>query len=811
MILRKRWVWIGIAVIVALAMVSMDAAPISAFLSARVGARATALAYAATAAPAGALAAAASTGAAPAASTAGPLLPLDFGAIFDNLQYQLLGVLAGLLWMPHGALQSIASILHAVSSVLTNNLLQTVLDLLIEMLNTTGVVRIAATLALLIAGITLLASYVPIRVVEIGKIIGYGIAVALLLSQGPQVMVQIEQWRRDTADRIYQEVYDTTRTQSGAWASILAFPAVEDWQRFQLQSSGGGISARDVAASALECAPGEVLKIAICNDFRNTFFPHTSIRHLNEGARNQALQRGSQALNRLVTIFPLTAAALLESVMELLFAVAGFLLLVSIVLSVVFVFFLPTEGITMGLVRRYISVVVLYLVISVFTGVGMAMLAAAAGMGGLPRVVAVSAIASLLYWAGISMAGSSVKQASTAFYDGIVQAAGAGDPLRSGGKLVRGAATAAAGVGLAATGGGLLAGASLMNIGANQMADGLGGSSSSRSAGLMRAAGGLMLGGAANRLGVGGAVRSAATLQAVSDGDNVLDTFSQASLAESVLVGASARGGNPLSTVLALDRSVRRGQRWRGTEQPPRAQEGRDPTSAEAPAHEQGVPEPRRRAPLGYHSETSPWRKDIDRAIAMLGNAWATQVADALVTSVETYRSAGMTDADIQERFANAAGQVSLTSPGVRDLLAVLPKDAQMPLRTREAQQGLRGIIGEGIMGRTGLSRDDLAYAIAQTMREGGFAAGAPADAVARTLGTTGPALGPAYSSINAVARAAHRSGLSPDEVEVSLRGQRGVAGSESLLAVGRMLPEQMHIIQDSVAPTSRDEEERLA
>jgi hypothetical protein len=274
-----------------------------------------------------------------------------------------------------------------------------------------------------------------------------------------------------------------------------------------------------------------------------------------------------------------------------------------------------------------------------------------------------------------------------------------------------------------------------------------------------------------------------------------------------VLVGASALGGNPLSTVLALDRSVRRGQRWRGKEQPPRTQEDRGPAPAEAPAHEQSVPEPRHRAPIGYHSETSPWRADIDRAIAMLGNEWATQVADALVTSVEHYRSAGMTDRAIQERFVNAAGQVSLTSPGVRDLLDVLPQDAQRPLRTSEAQQGLRGIIGEGIMGRAVLNRDDLAYAIAQTMREGGLAAGAPADAVARTLGTTGPALGPAYSSINAVARAAHRSGLTPDEVEVSLRGQRGVAGSESLLAMGRMLPENLEIIQHSIDPRSQDEE----
>lgn len=694
------------------------------------------------------------------------LIPIDFGAIFDNLQYQVMYSAATEMWTPHTVLLGIAYFLGEVSDLLSTQLLPTILTVIVRLISRSGIVRTVMELALVLVAATLVLSYVELRVVKLGDILKYGVLAALVLAQGPTVMSAVEAERRHVAQVIYADVYREVQNSSGVWGRALSgFPATAGWQGFRLRVSPGsrGISAQDIAASGLECDPGEQLTGALCRDYERRFFPTPTIRHLGEGARSNALTTASHGLSRLLLSFPLSSAALLESVMELLFAVAGFFLLTAIPIALVFLFFLPTESIALGLAKQYLNLVMLYVVVNVLIAVGLAALGAAAGMGEIPRTVAAASLASVFYMYGISLGMKAAKSSVTALSSGIAQTFGVKDPVQQ----TLGVTKGTLGAGLAVAAGAPLLAPSAFTAATQPGLETLKGGGR---VGLGFAGGELM----ENTPLQGMAQVALATGLGQGAGTNMLHTIE----AEDAVIAGISSANRPLSLVYGLDMAHRRRQRLNQRYGQRRLDGTFVPSAEVAPAQVEYEPH-----------EASPWRRPIDQALAVYGMEWANHIATAVVGAIENYEARGLTDEQIRDRFRRG-NAFDLRSPGGREMAGLLPKGHRQTITSEAAQAAIRGILSEALTPAIQVTRDDLIEAIARAVEtRAARGSHATVEDVAAELGTTPSAFGANYGIVASVCRSASVAGVAGDDLRRAFSEAEGTK-------LGALLPDTMTIVQ---------------
>jgi hypothetical protein len=667
---------------------------------------------------------------------------------------------------------------------------------------------------------------------------------SLILSQGPDAMVRIEEMRRKQAQLLYERTY-SEMSSSGVLSGVLSAGAgTASWASFSMRSFySAGLSAEDAALSVVGVQhKGEELRGTLPSGLENRFFTPASIRQLNEGTRNAELQEATNGVMLLVMTYPVSIVAVWEGVMELLFGIAAFFLLISLPISLVFSFFLPTEGVFLGILKQYGYLLMYYMILNMLIAMGMSGLVLAAGQGSVPLAVGGSVFSMVFYAFGLNLAKQSAMNSFTALSGGVAQTMGFRDPTQQAVGAVKtagGLALGAAGAGLALAAGAPMLAPSLLGAGAGAGGAGSDGRSAvtggdgstglqgqgwqsptleamDRQKSWVRAG----LGWAGGRLMKGtpfqGPATSLATMK--SRDIDIPEAVQAATGADAALVGLTAGGRSFFDDFIVMDRISRRARQRMNAAGSRHARSFRDVAQEQEQrlgsadgSHQQGPQQPQQPAPpapppepdysrMRYQtSSSSPWKRDIHEALNQYGEKWGHEMARAISRSLVRYLNEGLSDEEIRARFLED-GEPSLQTAGAHQVFRNLPEEQRETLRTEAAQAAMSGMIGEAVMPRTQVSRDDLARAIADAVRDG-FVEGQGAEAVARQLGTSGDGLGHDYGVVNRVADDVARSGLSPQEIEITLATGEVFDGREDLARNRHLLPDEITFRKSRLDP----------
>lgn len=756
----------------------------------------------------------------------GNIIPWDLGKTFDNLQYQFVYFLATQVYLPHSILLTVAYYLDRASQILTGGLLPLALTVIATMLAETNIFVTVGTIAVLLFGLSLILSFLNWRPVELSKILWYLLLAVLFLAQGPEFMTLIERTRRDIAGAVYERTYASVYS-GGEWGNLFGgVGAPAEWATFQIQDyHAPGYNVQDVALSALIVGQGEESSGALSSGLAGRFFPYPNgIANLSEGQRSEALNRAKDGIARILLIYPLSVIAVIEAFMELTFSVAGFFLMLAIPLALVMSFFAPTEGIFLNLVQKYVTLLLNYVVISALISIGVAGMISAAVNGSLIFAIAGAVFACMFYAFGVSMGWQSARSSAFALSGTMATTLGVKDPVMSG--LDAANTAVGAGVGLVGAAAAVAAGMPMLapaafNIGGEMKPFGALTSDERASVdyhpgwetakGLIRTglgvAGGEMLRGSP----MSGLATGFSMMSGMSD--SVGGMLRETPASDAVMVGLTTNAANPAALAIALDRTSQRRERLqrrygdrdhrdRDAAAPPAR---RATTSAPEPAVELAtqIPQPNTSQSIGYVSDpVSPWRAVVDEGIRNHGDAWANKVAQALRETVTSLRGQGVPSEQIPQQFVNETGQPDIRTRGGREVFDRLDLDAKQVLRDPTAQAALAGIVGETVMPRVQVSREDLIHAVAQAVEDG---ATQGAEAVAQKLGSTGSALGSSYGAVNAIVARAQSMGVSAADTEMLLRtgmvpAQHATTpGIEQLGAMSAMLPNSLTVLHAAI------------
>ncbi len=487
-------------------------------------------------------------------------------------------------------------------------------------------------------------------------------------------------------------------------------------------------------------------------------------------------------------------------------------------------FFAPTEGVFLGLVQKYATLVLNYVVVSALISIGVAALVAAVLNGSLVIAIAGALFAALFYSFGWSLAVSSAKSSMFALSGALATSLGVQDPIAGG--LDAAQSTLGLGVGLAGAAVATAAGApflapAMFNIGgqmkpfgdltAEQQAQvdykpGLETTKGVLRAGLGIAGGSMMR---------GTPVANPATALSMLSGmsDSMDGMVRETPAGDAVMVGLTTNAANPIGLALALDRTSRRrgnlnrrygGHRDAAAGQSPHTPPGAAPGEPPPPLIQEARGTPGAAVPY-QPDPVSPWRTAIDEGLRNHGESWATHIAQALREMKEYLISTGQSPEDIAQHFANAHGEPDLRSAGGRALFDHLDAETRQTLRDPVAQAATAGLIGEAVMPRVEVQQREFLTALSRAVAERDVSG---AEAVARQLGSTPTALGSAYGPVNAIVAQARQLGLSAEETEMTLYGnippQHAAApGITQLAAQGRMLPNALRVVQTAVTPAA--------
>ncbi len=719
---------------------------------------------------------------APASATAGPILPWDISAAIDNLGYQALKTAAEILWIPHAVLLTLSYFIHLASEKLTQGLLPLILKIATDYLKESGIFKALAEIAFLLVILGLIASFIEVRLVDLRKFLLYAVLASLVLSSGPAMMSRIEVTRRDAARALNERVFSQVLGSGDMGYGDLPAPA--PWASFTLNDyDEPGYTARDAALSALLVGGGhEEMFGPLPQQFRSQYFEPISLITLTDpAARNAALNQANNGLTRLILAYPLSLVSVLEGLVELLFSVAGAFLMIALPFSLLFAFFLPTEGITLGLLRQYLNLLLNYFVVNVLIAIGLAGLVAAAARGSLLLAVGGSAMAWLFFAFGLNVAKQSAQGSFTALTGSVAGLLGVRDPVAD---ALQGARQAA-GVAVGLAGAGVAAAAGMPQLAPTALSLGIGGGTPGPADHLKTVARvglGLMGGEMMQGTPIAGLATAASTIQSMGDGKGLLDNLAKLQGSDAVMVGMRAEAGDVAGIAIGLDRALERRER--------RADKAQKQETSKTPSYVPDV--------------TSPWREPIDRGLRQQGEEWGTRIAQAIVQTLESYRGQGLSDTALIQKFTNPEGAPALDSAGSKAVFAQLDSQTRDTLlKTPEAKAAFVGLVGEAVMPKTTAAAPDLAVAIAAAVA-GGATNGA--EVVARQLGSNVQALGPAYGPINGIVHEARALGLSGDQTRFVLTtglvppGQENHPRIEQILALRDQLPASVSLTRTTLA-----------
>jgi hypothetical protein len=726
------------------------------------------------------------------------------------------------MWIPHSILLSTATFLRGVSHLLMGQIFTIVVNVLITTILNTGLPQTLMAIALLLAGVGLIVAYTDIiRVSSLPKVLMYGVFAAALFAGGPTTLTAIDSLRTSIASLIYSTVYNNV---SGAVSGLPGAGTSEDWATFPgvQDHYGDGITAHDIAMSALWLSDYDEFSPLPPQGFVEQFFPDgTDLSTVtNSTQRQDAIRRGTYGVLRLLMAYPLSIAAVQESMVLLVFSVAAFLLLASLPFAILFSFFLQTENIPMGILRQYLNLVVSYLVVNTILAVIVSVMMSAAGTGNA-IVSAASGLASIfVYKFAWEVAVNSAKPSFTALTGAIAQQVGAKEPIGELIGSIRGAAGNAVGVagaGLAVAAGMPLLAPSLFGMGKSAIEGEGEQSQDSNKGSLLRMGMGFLGGKMMQGTGIGDVATTLAAMSSFGGARGLAGMAEQIAPEDAILAGLQS-GSNPVAMMMALDRSSMRrermSRRYAGGG-------GDDAGAAPIPPGQSASAElptrPIRPSPaVFYDLPASPWRADIEQAVERLGVEWAKTVVDAIAGVSDRMKERGLTPEQIAVNFVGPDGRPSMQSNGGRLVFDALPEETKRSLLDHEAREGVVGVVGQMVMPRLTIRQDVLMEAIvearAQTENDTSLRPGDGVKLVADKLGLQPQAMGSAMGMIDAMVR---ETDLAPEQIQAMLPAELPVIPTtlksndvlmEAMVRETDLAPEQIQAMlpaELSVIPTT--------
>jgi hypothetical protein len=300
----------------------------------------------------------------------------DIGAAVDNAMYQLVIVLATLIWAPHAVMFALARYLLGIAFFLATGIWPAAIAIVIHVIRSTHLAVTLATLALMLVGVGyLVAPYLPeFRLASLGRVVTFVVVSAAFLGHGPAVVEQLETARlmlaRGIGDSAFSGLADDPAFSAVAGSlsespesgiTNFAFPRDYD--------GVAGTSAYDMAASAIPvcppelpgfplstCAPGEELSVSLPQAFRNRYMRHRSLTDGMSGdERTEAKERAWKGVSRLALTLPVTLVCLLDAVATVLFGLAAGFILLTLPIALLFAVFLPLENMATSLLKMYLN------------------------------------------------------------------------------------------------------------------------------------------------------------------------------------------------------------------------------------------------------------------------------------------------------------------------------------------------------------------------------------------------------------------------------------------------------------------------
>lgn len=413
---------------------------------------------------AGLAALAASAALAPSAARACELT--DPGCYIDDFAHQQIRELALSIWQLNRAGLVLARWVEDLRAWLTETVLVDAFNQL------AGPVHWTFLLALIIAWMIFVISFmvqalVDLRWVDLRRASGPIVLALLVFAKGGELMQQCEHIRllgsgmlQGIAQSVVPEdAPENSRKRVPAISMVRSGDLPDQLKPLYKEESSCGTKARVVSALALNdydayyllanagdihCA--EALQLA--TDFRTAFFGSASIADMGGWQRREALSLAAQGGLRQVTGLFLTAGALIEQLMHLLFALALALVWFGLLLSLVFAVFLPSEALFTQQLRALLAVMRASWLASFLLGLGLAILKQVAASGnGFVLLIGGLVLIVVCLW--------QCRQALAVLHSAAASAgaAMAGAPQAVGGMLRSWATTGALVAGVAATGG----------------------------------------------------------------------------------------------------------------------------------------------------------------------------------------------------------------------------------------------------------------------------------------------------------------------------------------------------------------------
>jgi hypothetical protein len=428
----------------------------------------------------------------------------DFARMLDELQYNIIVMLAGVHWSLQKALLMAGYTIKLINQWLIENAFVPIIA------QTNDSLRIAVgyvfIVALLVLGITyLLAAFIRLDVVSPRSAIMWYVAGLLFFSIGPSFYQGMNEFRLNIAQVMYLSVLNGLQSNTGSAFSSLSQvnsndlalgPLCDQFDVYLPGATGPGpIDGLDIAMAYLRGHAQDVMGypqpvyspgcgIYLMNPnpstwagaggssvvpmdwnmeggyFDNTISPITW-DDLDETQRQTAVSMAGASQRRALTAWPLILFGLVEQIVHLLITIAMGITFISFGVAILFAFFKRTESIAHNMINQWIELIVQTTVIALVQALVIGFFLAGAATGSAPAIIGIGLL-SLVFilitmWSGVKAVWNSFNR----LFNAMGQVTG--NVLLSPGSITSAAVTGAAAV---ATGGASLA----TSMGSNALA-----------------------------------------------------------------------------------------------------------------------------------------------------------------------------------------------------------------------------------------------------------------------------------------------------------------------------------------------------
>jgi|GEM_PF-4991508 len=284
------------------------------------------------------------------------------------------------LWLGDRALLLAGLMIQAVNDWLVDELFGPAISDFVTL--SQGLLPAVFTIAVFLLALGyLVAPFFRVRVVSLGKALGWLLFALLFYQAGPGLYVESEQLRRGLSSEFYAQVLDqanATSTAAGPIAVINSIAAGPDDAMGVLANQFGAFVDSDRYVDGLDLAMAYTLATGddvvyalepLPSDFHLEYFDPTQgplfFLSLSADERTESINDGLTGISRLLLATIIIVFGLFEQAIYLCLSIAAGILFVSMAIAILFAFFERTELIARTLIDMWLELFVLSLIISV--------------------------------------------------------------------------------------------------------------------------------------------------------------------------------------------------------------------------------------------------------------------------------------------------------------------------------------------------------------------------------------------------------------------------------------------------------------